>query len=108
MAPSQWAVAGATTIASTSWAVTDVADPAVRLKRQDVGIDRVPAQRLERERPDELGRGCGHEHADVRPFGLEQAQQLDGFVRGDGPGDPEGDAAILEASADAVIWCAPR
>ena len=37
----------------------DVADPPVGLERQHVDIDRVAAKGLERQRPDEGGRGRG-------------------------------------------------
>ena len=65
----------------------DVADPAVGQQLQQVGLDRVARQRLERERPDELGRGRRQHHRDVGALGLEQAQQLDRLVGGDRAGD---------------------
>ena len=61
---------------------TDVTNPTVRLQGQDVGVDRVPAQGLERQRADELGRRGGHQDADIRSFGLEQAEQVDRLVSG--------------------------
>ena len=62
IAPSQCAVAGATTIASARVADDDVADPAVGQEVEQVGLDRVARQRGERQRPDELGRGRGQHH----------------------------------------------
>ena len=53
IAPSQCAVAGATTMASARVGDHDVADPPVGEQREDVGLDRVARQRRERQRPDE-------------------------------------------------------
>ena len=62
-------------------------------------LDRVPAQRLERQRRDEPRRGRRQEDDDVGALGLEQADQLDGLVGGDRAGDAERDQPALEAAA---------
>ena len=64
----------------------DMADLAVVLEGEHVRIDRVPAERLERQGADELDRRARHQDAHVRAFSLQQAQQLDRLVGRDRTG----------------------
>ena len=57
IAPSQCAVAGATTRASARVGDHDVADPAIGQEVEDVGLDRMAGEGSEGERPDEAGGG---------------------------------------------------
>ncbi len=59
----------------------DVPDPLVGEEVQDVGLDRVPGQGLEGQRPDEAGRGRREHHRDIGALGGEAAQELDRLVR---------------------------
>jgi hypothetical protein len=92
-------VAGATTIDLDVVGGGDVADPPVALERQDVGVDRVMAERLERERADEFHRGSRHQDSHVGALVLEEPQQLDGLVRRDRSCDPQGNSTVAEPSA---------
>ena len=77
----------------------NVADAPVAPERQNVRVDRVAAECLERERADELDRGSRHQHSNVGPFVLEHAQEIHGLVRRDRTGDAQGDATVAEPSA---------
>jgi hypothetical protein len=50
----------------------DVPDPAVRQEREDVGLDRVAAQRLEGQRSDEPRRRRREQDDDLGALGLER------------------------------------
>ena len=96
IAPSQRAVAGATTRTSAAVGDHDVADPPVGEQAEDVGLDGVARERVEGERAHELLRGRRQHHDDVGALGAQEAQQLDGLVRRDRAADAEADEPALE------------
>ena len=63
----------------------------------DVELDRVAAQRRERQRRHEAGRRRGEQDLHVGALGPEQPEQLGGLVRGDRAGDPEADEPASRA-----------
>jgi hypothetical protein len=79
-----------------------MADPAIGQEHEDVGLDRVATQRLERERRDEAGRRRREEDDDLGALGLEEPEQLDGLEGGDRAGDAEGDQPAGEAFRHAL------
>ncbi len=74
----------------------DVPDAAVGQQLERVEHHRPSAERLERQRSDELGRGVGHQDLDLGPGGDERAHQLGGLVGRDRARDPQQDEAALE------------
>ena len=79
----------------------DVPDPLVGEEVEDVGLDGVPGQGLERQRPDEPGRRRREHHDDVGALRGQAAQELDRLVRRDRAADAEPDQPALEAAATA-------
>jgi hypothetical protein len=99
IAPSQCAVAGATTIAS---ALSPMTMCPIRPSGAGRGRRSRPdgATRAANERgPTKWGRGGGLHHGDVAPSARRARKQLDGLVRGDRAGDAETDEASFEATA---------
>ena len=100
IAPSQCAVAGATTIASAVSATTMCPIRPSGSSSSSVGLDRVARQRRERQRPDERASPTGVSIADdVGALGAQQPEQLDRLVGGDRAGDAEPDQPALEPAA---------
>ena len=101
IAPSHWAVAGATTIASALSATTMWPIRPSGQQAEDVALDRVAAQGRERERGDEPAGGRREQDLDVGALGPEQADELGRLVSRDRAGDPEADEPAAEPIAHA-------
>ena len=102
IAPSQWAVAGATTTRRRASATTMCPIRPSGSSARSVRLDRMTRQRRERQRADEPGRGRGEEDDDVRPLGGQEPQELDRLVGGDRTRDAEADEPAREAPASGL------
>ena len=104
MAPSQWAVAGATTTTSAASAVITWPIRPSGSRSRTSASHRPPAERRQGERRDEARRRRRHEHHHVGALGAQEAQQVHGLERGDRAGDAERDEASGEAPGLAHAW----
>ena len=63
---------------------------------EQVEMDRVAGERLERQRGDEFATALGHHHPDFRTLVAEPANQLGTLVRGDAAADAQDDAFTIK------------